>query len=192
MRTALRVIGGAGLVVALGAAAPADDAGMARDLSVVQEPLYHMTGPAVSKLKISAWFDHEDNAYSPGDSLKLFVRPNASSYITVVNVGTSGKVTVLFPNRVAHSNRVTGGRVLALPTAGWKLRVGGPEGVEVVKVFASTSPKAVFQSGHFRPAGEFRTFDGDGDAAVRDIAVELSADKAAVWAVDTKLIRIHR
>jgi metacaspase-1 len=55
----------------------------------------------------------EDEKYMQaqlGDVLRFHFRAEEDCYLALINVGTSGKVNVLFPNRLYPDGRVTGGR----------------------------------------------------------------------------------
>lgn len=196
MKNYLRaVLAVSAMLFATGASAQesgAPDAAMMRDLAVVQKPVVSLKPPKAGPLKVTAWVDRQDSTYAIGETVKVMVRANRDAYITVVNVGTSGATTVLFPNEESTVNFVKAGQVLTLPRASarWAIQAQGPGGVEVLKVFASTSAKAVYSGGKFHAAGPFRAFNEGGSAAVRDLAVVLNADPAAQWAEYTKLIRV--
>jgi hypothetical protein len=55
-------------------------------------------------------------------------------------VGTTGAVTVLFPNKYDTSNFVKAGRIYSIPSAEaeFKIEVEGPAGKELVKAIATT------------------------------------------------------
>jgi hypothetical protein len=77
-----------------------------------------------------------------GQQLKIFVRPRQTAYITVLNVGTSGRVAVIFPNYHQRDLQVRAGQTVSIPgsTADWKIDVVGPTGIEMIKVIASKEP----------------------------------------------------
>ena len=82
-----------GLLLLVVAAIPPASAqqSITRDLTVEQRDLAAVIAPQ-SDLKVTAWVDKQDDTYKPGDTLQLFVKANSDAYITVIDVGTSGKV----------------------------------------------------------------------------------------------------
>jgi uncharacterized protein DUF4384 len=116
---------------------------MARDLLPAQKPLYELGGlsPEAS-VEVEAWVDRPEHAYAVGQQLKVFVRPRQTSYITVLNVGTSGRVAVIFPNFHQRDMQVRAGQTIGIPANGasWKIDIVGPPGIEVIKVIASQQP----------------------------------------------------
>jgi hypothetical protein len=113
---------------------------LARDLVPSQKPIYDLGVDGESM--IDAWVDNPDLTYRIGQRLKIFVRPRESSYITVLNVGTSGRVSVIFPNYYQRDMRVRGGQTVRIPgeAANWNIDVQGPAGVELIKIIASKEP----------------------------------------------------
>ena len=150
-----RVVLATALVGSLAAAGPAFAGGkkaVERDLSVEQAPIADVgEGPDYhSNIKVEAWTDHEDGSYAIGDTVTLNVRASQDAYITVLDVGTSGRVHIIFPNRFQQDNRVPGYEMIRIPgeDSRFRIRVGGPTGREVIKVFATREPSELFR----RPA----------------------------------------
>jgi len=114
---------------------------MARDLVPAQKPLYELGGLAPEAgADVEAWVDRPERLYAVGQQLKIFVRPRQTSYITVLNVGTSGRVAVIFPNFHQRDTQVRAGQTVSIPagSADWKIDIVGPPGIEVIKVIASS------------------------------------------------------
>jgi hypothetical protein len=129
-----------GLTVGASAALAESQEEMARDLVPAQKPIYQLGGAgADADQGIEAWVENPDLTYRIGQQVKVFVRPKQTSHITVLNVGSSGKVAVIFPNFYQRDTQVRAGQTVAIPadTAGWRLDVAGPPGVEIVKVIAT-------------------------------------------------------
>ena len=116
---------------------------MARDLVPAQKPLYELGGltPEAGS-EVEAWVDRPERTYAVGQQLKIFVRPRQTSYITVLNVGTSGRVAVIFPNFHQRDMQVRAGQTVSIPAnaANWRIDVVGPPGIEMIKVIASKEP----------------------------------------------------
>jgi hypothetical protein len=141
------LLGTAGLA-ALGAPAFAEAAPSAatanteqqliRDLTVAQKPVFDLV-PGANKIDIESWVDNPSLTYQIGAPLRVMVKPSQDAYITVVNVGSSGKVAVLYPNHFQRDPKVQANAIVMIPAdrAKWQINVGGPTGVDLIKVFAS-------------------------------------------------------
>lgn len=100
-------------------------------------------GPAAGQgqeLKVEVWSDKVE--YRIGEKMRMYVKANQDCYLTLVDVGTSGQTTVIFPNHYNPSNAIKGGVTNVLPpeSAGFEFEVGGPAGTERVRAIASKEP----------------------------------------------------
>lgn len=167
--------------------APGDN----KDLSLAQRPLAELTPPR-NNLKVSAWVDHPDNRYRPGDKLKLSFQSNQDAYITVLDIGTSGKVHILFPNQYQKDNRVRAGATTTIPAdnARFDLRIGGPGGNELLQVIATKGPAPLFPPDATQPAGPYKTLKKPAPQVAKDLQVVLRRQHNNDWAEYKKVIHI--
>jgi hypothetical protein len=144
-----------------------------RDLSVEQATAFQAGTPAPGSLRISTWVDRHDLTYARGDDVRIFVKTNEDAYVTIVNVGPSGKVTQLFPNAFQQSNRVAANRALEVPSAngGSRINVSGPVGAELIKVFVSSEPIKIIPESQLVGSGAFRSLAGGVSDLVRNLEV---------------------
>jgi hypothetical protein len=91
-------------------------------------------------LHVDVWADK--GSYRIGDTIQFSVRVNRDAYLTLINIGTSGDVTVIFPNRFHPSHFVRAGQTVILPDPGWgfSFLVQGPPGFDQIKAVASEDP----------------------------------------------------
>jgi hypothetical protein len=120
---------------------------------------------------VKLWADQKQ--YRVGDRLTLSFEANRDAYVTLVNVGTSGEVTILFPNRFSGGNGVKSGKTYRIPDPadGYELQVKGPPGVELI--YALVTLKAVlFMPTDFPASGPaFRSMTEQAPGFTRDINV---------------------
>ena len=161
----------------------------ARDLSVDQRPYVDIMPSTSGPMKVEAWVDHRSGVYRVGSTLRLSVRPSNDAYITVLDIGSSGRATVLFPNRRSRENYVRGGETLELPDGGWAIGVHGPTGADLIMVFASTSRLPIFH-GHVTESDIYEMLDSNPRDVTRDLAVVLNSDHKKKWAGTWRVIRI--
>lgn len=166
----------------------ADDAS---ELSVDQRDLAKLKGTRPD-ISLSVSLGHRDNIYQIGDALELKVGASEEVYLTVLNIGASGKVTVLLPNSAATGNRLPSGQTLTIPDVGapYVIRVGEPTGFELVKVIATKRPVDLIGTTPSQPAGVFRSLDGSGQAVVRSLAQTLAQLAPDGYAVGEVVIRV--
>ena len=110
-------------------------------------------------------------AYRVGDAIGVGFRASRDCYLTLLNLGTSGGLTILFPNAHQRENFVRSGDPYHIPAAdsGFEFRLQGPPGTERLKAVATLSKVLLLES-HFAPDGAI--FDTrPASATPRDIAV---------------------
>jgi len=78
----------------------------------------------------------------------FFVEAERDCYLTLIDIGTSGNLTVLFPNAYDRNNRIQAGRRYEIPgtSYGFDIHVGGPPSIERVKAIATTQPFTLFEN----------------------------------------------
>jgi hypothetical protein len=158
----------------------------ARDLTIQQRPVYQFVQqqqaaqrPEQSQVPVTAWTDRPDAIYRIGEPVTISVRPDRDAHITVLNIGTSGRTTVLFPNTIQRDSRVRAGQTISLggPGAGYNIVPQGPAGVELVQVIATTRPLTLVelnQIGAQQGASPFVSLGRSGEEVARDLAVQLT------------------
>ena len=102
---------------------------------------------------------------SIGDPVYFHFKSDKDAYLTLLNVGADGSITILFPNEYVPFNRVVAGKTYTIPTAemGFQLNLGGPPGQELVKVFATAFPMDL-SALDAQAVGGFRALDFEGSA----------------------------
>ncbi len=185
----------AGCLVLAPAVQAADEDPAARDLSVEQTAVYTVQAPAPAAaapdpLGVVAWVDHADNTYAVGEQVRLFVKASKDAYLTVLNVGASGRTTVLFPNAHQPETRVAANRVVEVPPpdSGTRIRVSGPTGRELIKVIATTHPNPLFAAAKTPGAGPFTALDTDTRSVARDLQVVMDTNAGQEWDQYDKII----
>ena len=175
---------------------------LARDLRPSQRPLFELGGVGREDgVAVDAWVDNPERVYAVGQRLKVFVRPKETSYITVLNVGSSGRVAVIFPNYYQRDMRVRAGQVVRIPAEGshWHIDVAGPPGVEVIKIIASRAPLKLRELERLAGATEDQpivSLDRSGEDVARDLVPQLNSttDNAGIipGGVRSLLVRVVR
>lgn len=186
------------LIAAAGAACLAAFAGSAksdepadRDITVVQQSFVDIAPPE-QPFSVTAWVDHENNTYAPGDTLRIFARSSEDAYLTILNIGTSGATSIIFPNQHQTDNRVRAGQTIQIPGPGapFSFQVSGPDGKDVIKVFATPEPLSLDGALALTGQGPFRSIQGDMRTAARDIQVVLN-ESHPVYASYHKVVFIR-
>lgn len=109
--------------------------------------------------------------YRIGDAIVTKFRATRDCYLTLLNLGTSGRLTVLFPNAHHRDNFVRAGELHHIPedSSGFEYRLEGPPGIERLKAVATLSNLPLIESDFTADGGLFSTRPTS--ATPRDIAV---------------------
>lgn len=174
---------------------------LTRDLTVVQRPLAELAPPQhyadnsdyyFRNLRITAWVDRASNTYRPGDIVTLSVKANQDAYLTILDVGTSGRVHMIFPNRFQRDNRIRAGQIIQVPSddADFDFQVSGPAGSELIKIIATQYPNPLFEPDTLEPVEPYPALTRDAPTIARDLSVVLRDQQYNQWAAYNKIIRI--
>lgn len=76
--------------------------------------------PPPSKPKLKPTFKLElsshSDTYRIGDSISFYIKSNKHCYLTVLNISTTGKITVFYPNALRPNSYITKNTQLSLPS----------------------------------------------------------------------------
>jgi len=173
---------------------------LARDLSVAQKPVFEIVQLQGSRrIGIDAWVDSADLTYRVGQPLRISVKPRQDAYITVVDVGSSGRVALLYPNHFQQGGRVRAGTTVTIPSgkAPWQIRGGGPAGVDLIQVIASRRPLTLAELGQLvqtSPASPTIVLGRSAEDVARDLSLQLKPAAAGAprqdFGIRNLLIRV--
>merc|ERR1712000_240272 len=77
--------------------------------------------------------------YQIGDAVEISMQPSRDCYVYVLDIGSSGKINLLFPSEFEPDNFLRQGQQYTIPsTDEYAIELGGPPGEERVKVIATT------------------------------------------------------
>jgi Domain of unknown function (DUF4384)/TIR domain len=110
-------------------------------------------------------------AYRIGARIVVMFRANRDCYLTLVNLGTSGSLTILFPNAMHPANRIPADKLYQIPGPddGFEYQLTGPPGIETLKAIVTLDDVPLLESQLAADGSLFRTVHAT--AAARDIAV---------------------
>lgn len=133
------------------------------------------------QFRIAVWT--EKPAYRVGDELVIKFRADRNCYVTIFNLGSSGQITVLFPNRFYATNHVRKDEVYSIPGRfqNFTITASGPAGIEKLKIFATEANVPLLPEQYNVSA--FRSIDPKGEPSVtRDLAVKIKGLDQTAWA----------
>ena len=115
-------------------------------------------------------------SYRLGEAVTLHARATSPCWLTLVNIGPTGRTRVLLPNARQPRALLAPGQTLSFPGAGLRLVPVGPAGIETVTAICSADDRPIVAAS----LGFDREGFGMPDAgAARDLAVTAAAPEAA-------------
>jgi len=144
--------------------------------------------PDEDRIRMKLWA--EKPRYKVGEAVKVFFETNKDAYVTLVNVGTSGRITILYPNKFSPTNDVKGGKTYSVPGSGeqYDLVLRGPTGIELVYALVTATPTKFAEANFSKDA--FPTVNDKADVLTRDINVairKIPLKEQAVAAVEIEV-----
>ena len=108
---------------------------------------------------------HSDH-YRIGDTISFSIKSSQRCYLTVLNIGTTGKITVLFPNAFKQNNQIVENTMYSLPSEELmpveSLHIGKPDNSitdhETIIAVCRKSKKPLFKQPYRFNDYNFRTF----------------------------------
>ncbi len=95
------------------------------------------------RLDVDVWINKDEGGvYRPGESMLVYFRSSADSYMLVFNVDTDGYIHLVYPYGPEDPPYVDGGRTYQIPARSdpYDLVADGPPGIEYVVAVASPVP----------------------------------------------------
>ena len=121
-----------------------------------------------------------------------YFKSNRDCYIHLIDIGTSGQVTLIYPNQFDQDNKIKKDVTYQLPRPGsFRFTASAPEGSEMVKAIATLTKTDLVDLTGVGNAGPFKSFKQDkGTAVAKDIRVTLDKVPAKQWAEYQKVLTI--
>jgi len=78
------------------------------------------------------------------DTLDMAIQSNKPGYVYIALAGSDNKsVYMLFPNDLDQDNKIEAGQALQLPRSNWRVRAGGPAGINNLLIMVADGPRDV-------------------------------------------------
>ncbi len=110
----------------------------------------------------------------PGDTVTVYFEADRDCYLTLLDIGTSGKITRLWPNQFSGSDNFVRARErYSFPSSRdrFSFKVSGPEGIERIMAYATSEKDRILREEEF---GEYRNGFKSYSGQLKDLVVEAS------------------
>jgi len=89
----------------------------------------------------------------PGDTITFNIETNQDCYVTIMDMGTSGRILRLWPNQYSQGNNlVKANSVRRFPSEAdrFQYKIGGPSGVERIIAYGTSEPGKILSESEFQ------------------------------------------
>jgi len=140
------------------------------------------------EIKVELWSNKP--SYKIGETMTLHFKTNKDCYVTILDVGTSGKVHILYPNRFSGGGQVLAGKTYSIPgrNDGYVIMVEGLPGMEVVRAIATLTPNSATEIDFSKFGGVFKEVE---HPAVLTRDLNIVAQKTSPASRGEGLVRIE-
>jgi len=93
--------------------------------------------PSSSSFKANVWTDKRE--YEINEKIVFYVKADKNGYLTLLDIGPNGNITVIFPNKFHRENFVRADVTYQIPSPnyGFEFDVRGPAGLERIKAIVT-------------------------------------------------------
>lgn len=190
----IRVVGADGFVrhdgLPLGAGGADELAGRLRQEAAAKR-LADMENPAQS-FGVNIRLEGGKTAFGIGETVSFHATSERAGYLTLVDLGTDGKVVMLFPNAHQPAMKIAAGQTLSFPTEdmGFELQIFPPAGRGMVRAFVTPEPLDVPMEGEY-PEGDERFAAAIAAAVQRAAGAVDGAVRLDTWSTASLVYDIH-
>jgi hypothetical protein len=190
----LRVVGSDGFVrhegLTMGRGGAADLAGRLRQEAAAKQ-LGDMENPA-QDFGVSISMEGGKTDFGIGETVSFHATSERAGYLTLVDLGTDGKVVMLFPNAHQPAMKIEAGQTLSFPTEemGFELQIFPPVGRGMVRAFVTPEPLAVPMDGEY-PEGDERFAAAIAAAVMKAAGTVDGAVRLDSWSTASLVYDIH-
>ncbi len=133
---------------------------------------------------------HQDS-FQIGEKIVFFAKADQDSYLTLLSIGASGDVTVIFPNAYHKDNFIRAGVTYRVPAPDdeFDFEIQGPPGLERIKAIATPTAEWPIQLNLDKGFHVIES-DEEGNQDIGVLAEKFSKNSKQVWAEDHQEIFI--
>lgn len=156
-------------------------AGDADEVLAAAEKIENKEQPFAIEIRIKG----DKSNFSVGDEVDFIFKTDKDCYLTLIDIGTSGKTSIIFPNEWHKSNKIQAGKEYQVPSAesDFHFKVEGPTGkLELVKAIASLEPIEI--KAKVAERGPFKVIR-NAKLVLKDLSAELKTRDSKEWSTST-------
>ena len=131
--------------------------------------------------------------YNIGETVSVSMQPERDCYVYVLDIGSSGKINLLFPSEFEPDNFLKRGQKYTVPsTDEYAIELGGPAGDERIKVIATTQKIPLNRLRPDNPASPIPTYVEDAPELLDTSMKDLRLKPRPSWATETVMFTVGK
>ena len=162
----------------------ADEFKSAQKKKSYQEQLEKLVATKSHKtsFNVKAWTDKKE--YEIHEKIVFYVKSEKNGYLTMLDIGPNGDITVIFPNKFHRDNFIRAGVTYQVPSPnyGFEFDVQGPAGLERIKAIVTLNKVSLLK---LDLAKGFHSVNRDttrGTRAIQALSTQVDSVDSTAWA----------
>ena len=148
--------------------------------------------PSKSSFKVETWTDKKD--YEINEKIVFYVKSDKNGYLTMLDVGPKGDITVIFPNKFHRDNFVRAGVTYQVPSPnyGFEFDVQGPAGLERIKAIVTLNKVSLLKLDLDKGFHSVKRETTRGSRTIQALSTQVDSVESTAWAEAYSEIFIFR
>ena len=148
--------------------------------------------PNNSSFGVEVWTDKKD--YEINEKIVFYVKADKNGYLTMLDVGPNGDITVIFPNKFHRDNFIRAGVTYQVPSPnyGFEFDVRGPAGLERIKAIVTLNKVSLLKLDLDKGFHSVKRETTRGTRAIQALSTQVDSVESTAWAEAYSEIFIFR
>ena len=140
------------------------------------------TKPHKTTFTVKAWTDKKE--YEINEKIVFYVKAEKNGYLTMLDVGPNGNITVIFPNKYHSDNFVRAGVTYQVPSPnyGFEFDVQGPAGLERIKAIVTLNKVSLLKLDLDKGFHSVKRGTSRGTRTIQALSKQVNAVDSSSWA----------
>ena len=148
--------------------------------------------PDKSSFNVDTWTDKKD--YEINEKIVFYVKSDKNGYLTMLDVGPNGDITVIFPNKFHRDNLIRAGVTYQVPSPnyGFEFDVRGPAGLERIKAIVTLNKVPLLKIDLDKGFYSLKRGTNHGSRTIQALSKQVESVESLTWSEAYSEIFIFR
>jgi TolB-like protein len=138
--------------------------------------------PHNTSFKVKTWTDKKE--YEINEKIVFYVKAEENGYLTMLDVGPNGNITVIFPNKYHRENFIRAGVTYQVPSPnyGFEFDVQGPAGLERIKAIVTLNKISLLKLDLDKGFHSVKRGTTRGKRTIQALSKQVDSVESTAWA----------